>query len=184
VNIFLNDLLCLAESSADAPFSASNRIVIKRPSAHESWRTLVNYDAVIERCERKGFQTVDPASLTFPQQVRLFNQCDLLVSEFNSASHNSIFMPFGSSKVLLNWTNHYESSIAALRHQQMHMVLPRDGEPRLFRNRHQQPAEYEICMEEFESELDRALERSAGDAASLHDAAPSFGKGRYRASTR
>ena len=65
-------------------------------------RKLVNEGEVFERLERLfGFEAVNPEELDFADQVRLFNEADIVVGAHGSALSNGLFCRPGAAMVQL-----------------------------------------------------------------------------------
>ncbi len=56
-------------------------------------RRVENETEVMGVLERYGFRMVEPASLSFSEQVRVFSECRTLVSVHGAGITNCIFMP-------------------------------------------------------------------------------------------
>ncbi len=69
------------------------RIYITRSNA--PLRKVENEDAVVSRMTSLGFEVVDPGELSFCDQVKLFAQCEALVSVHGAGLTNCLFMPEG-----------------------------------------------------------------------------------------
>ena len=74
----------------------------------------------------RGFQVLDPASLSWREQVRLFADADIVLGPFGSGMHNTLFSPATTLSVVLGSSrmNWIQSGIAALRRQRMAYLFP------------------------------------------------------------
>jgi capsular polysaccharide biosynthesis protein len=86
---FLADLIDKISPLPPSPIN-SGKIFISRRGADNS-RVLVNRDEIESEAERAGFSIVRPETLTFPQQISLFRQADVLCGEYGSGLHGVIF---------------------------------------------------------------------------------------------
>jgi capsular polysaccharide biosynthesis protein len=84
------DLLTRTGAASTPPL----RLYMTRASA--TTRTVVNEAETIDVLKRYGFETVDPAGMTFVEQVRLFARCEALVSPHGAGMANILFMEPGS----------------------------------------------------------------------------------------
>jgi capsular polysaccharide biosynthesis protein len=89
-----------------------------------------NLDAVESLMDRLGFTRISPETLTFGQQVAALRAARIVVGEYGSAMHNTVFCRPGTTVVCLNWINGYQSQIATLMGLTQGYILPADGQPR------------------------------------------------------
>jgi capsular polysaccharide biosynthesis protein len=75
----------------------AKRIYVSRRKAAR--RKVINEDEVIDRLRQDGFECLELEDVSFAEQVRLFAQCETLVSIHGAAIANCIFMP-PDSKVI------------------------------------------------------------------------------------
>jgi capsular polysaccharide biosynthesis protein len=73
--------------------SGTERLYVTRRNA--LWRQVENEDEVIDVLRRYGFTCVDSAELSFRDEVRLFSECQALVSLHGAGLTNCVFMPPG-----------------------------------------------------------------------------------------
>ncbi len=78
-------------------------------------RHLVNHDMVRAALEARGFTTVFPERLPWPEQLALFAGARVVVGEHGSAMKNLLFTPPGTVVVNIHLLNNTQSQIAALR---------------------------------------------------------------------
>lgn len=69
--------------------------VSRRKSGRES-RNLTNSENIENIARDSGYSIVYPEQLTIKQQIRLFSQARVIIGEYGSALHNSIFSPEGA----------------------------------------------------------------------------------------
>ena len=74
--------------------AGAERIYITRSG--EQLRRVENEDHVISTLQGLGFEVVDPRTLSFTEQVRVFSGCKFLVSVHGAGLTNCVFMPEGS----------------------------------------------------------------------------------------
>lgn len=79
------------------PDASQNRIFLKKFS-----RKLVNQDAVEKIATRNGFKIIDPASMSFSEQVRVFFHAKAIMGQVGSAFTNLIFASNGCKVISLN----------------------------------------------------------------------------------
>jgi capsular polysaccharide biosynthesis protein len=79
---------------AGGPAADGERLYITRRG--EELRRVENEDDVITALSGFGFEAIDPRTLTFSEQVRLFSGCRVLVSVHGAGLTNCMFMPEGS----------------------------------------------------------------------------------------
>jgi hypothetical protein len=88
------------------------RIYLMREQSGNWTRPVTNETAVIELMKSLDFEVINPASLEFLDQVRLFSEAAIVVSAHGSALANLIFAPKGCIVIDLmpeGWTQ-YEYS--------------------------------------------------------------------------
>lgn len=78
---------CVPKSSADAttPF----RLYVPRPTG--GWRYVANDERVRSILESNGFVTLEPSTLTFEQQVRIFMDAKTIAGQHGAALTNMLF---------------------------------------------------------------------------------------------
>ena len=89
-------------------------------------RSVTNADALEAVAVASGLKVIDPATMSWPDQIRLFADAELVVGPFGSGLHNALFSP--ASTVLLSLgaanMNWIKSGISAVRRQRMAYLLP------------------------------------------------------------
>lgn len=75
------------------------KLYVSRKNAKK--RKVVNEDELSDGLKQLGFECVDLENTPFTEQVKLFGNCETLVSIHGAALTNSIFMPAGSSVIEL-----------------------------------------------------------------------------------
>jgi hypothetical protein len=91
-------LLSLINDRAGQPASGSQRrrIFLSRARASQS-RPLLNRARIEEIAAAAGLEMVHPESLSLVEQVRMFGEASLLVGEYGSALHGSLFSAPGTT---------------------------------------------------------------------------------------
>jgi hypothetical protein len=96
----------------------------KLPMPHR----LTNAGEIDAEAEALGFEVVHPESLSFLEQVRLYDSTTLLMGEAASALHNAIFCRPGTPVISLNAFSNLQNAISRLRQQPHAYVAPDDGQ--------------------------------------------------------
>jgi capsular polysaccharide biosynthesis protein len=82
---------CVADHSGELiPSVANRRIFVSRSRSSQS-RSLLNRERIEEIAVEAGLEIVYPESLPLLQQVRLFGEASLILGEYGSALHGSLF---------------------------------------------------------------------------------------------
>jgi capsular polysaccharide biosynthesis protein len=91
-------LLSLVNDSVGPPPPNSQRRQIFLSRAHASQsRPLLNRQRIEEIAGAAGLEILHPERLSLPEQVRLFGEANLLVGEYGSALHGSLFSAPGTT---------------------------------------------------------------------------------------
>jgi capsular polysaccharide biosynthesis protein len=98
--------------------------------AHDANRTLINWREVQGAAEACGMAIVMPERMSWPDQIAMFAAAKVVVGEYGSGLHNTIFgrpdcIPVVFTSVKMNWS---QSAIAGLRGQRMIYVQPESQE--------------------------------------------------------
>lgn len=108
----------------------SKRIFLVRSKGSTNLRGLENADQVISLLEGEGFQSVDPAKLSFAEQIQLCSQAEIIIAPVGAALANMIFAS-ERCKILILSPYHeganyyYYSNLAAtLGHPCYYVVAP------------------------------------------------------------
>lgn len=83
---------------------ATRRLFVSRRRWGNESRTLVNAQQIEEQLASDGFEIVYPEELTIPEQVRVFAEARLIVGEYGSGLHNSIFAGPSATVIALRGT--------------------------------------------------------------------------------
>jgi capsular polysaccharide biosynthesis protein len=85
----------LRERTALPASPAGSRVFLSRGRIRQQ-RVLVNRDDVEDIAAERGFAVVSPEAMPFQQQVSLFSDARLIVGEYGSALHGSVFSGAGA----------------------------------------------------------------------------------------
>lgn len=80
------------------------RLFVMRRSA---FRVMHDQDRLARTLEKDGFEIIDPGSMQFGEQVRVFSECDVVVAQAGAALGNMMFMPEGATVVCLHARSRY-----------------------------------------------------------------------------
>lgn len=72
------------------------KVYLRRRSAA---RRIINEDEIESLVEKLGFKIVDPAALSFAEQVRMFANADVIMSPAGAALSNVVFMREGATAI-------------------------------------------------------------------------------------
>jgi hypothetical protein len=104
------------------------RIFVSR-IAPNGFRELTNLEELEQIAREEGLTVITPETLSIEQQIAQFSQAELIVGEFASGMHNTLFSPAGARVFCLNWINDLQSRIAQLKRQRVGYLLPSGGVP-------------------------------------------------------
>jgi capsular polysaccharide biosynthesis protein len=101
------------------------RIFVLRDNP-KSFRYMTNLRQVRDICESYGFTVIDPAKYSWIEQAAIFSTAEIVVGEFTSALHNTVFSPPGTAVLCLFWLGHLQEDLCASFGQPIGYVLSRD----------------------------------------------------------
>lgn len=78
-------------SYIDLGSTAARHLFVSRKGGANDSRLLENREEMEALAASKGFEVIRPDSLTFEDQVRLFSSARIIMGEYGSGLHNSIF---------------------------------------------------------------------------------------------
>jgi capsular polysaccharide biosynthesis protein len=104
------------------------RIFVSRV-ARNPFREMVNQAEIEQIALEEGLMLIQPETLSIPEQIAHFAQAKLIVGEFGSAMHNTLFSPPGARVFCLNWINPLQCYISQLKRQHVGYLLPSSGVP-------------------------------------------------------
>ncbi len=90
------------------------KIYVSRKNSGRGSRSLTNSENIENIARELGFSIVYPEQLTIRQQIKLFSEAAVIIGEYGSALHNSIFSPEGAI-------------VCALRGNQIHPAFLQSG---------------------------------------------------------
>jgi capsular polysaccharide biosynthesis protein len=144
----------------DEQAKGSARLYITRPGAGR--RRLLNDAVIAARLAKRGFTAVDPGTLSFQQQVGLFNTAKVVVGAHGAALTNAVFMPPGGALVELThtarvvWTFHEVACANRLAYACVIGDRSGESESALF-------ADFKVDPETVDAAVDAALKAVARD---------------------
>jgi O-antigen biosynthesis protein WbqL len=94
-----------------------------------AFRSMNNKDEIERIAEDHGLTLIAPETLPIRDQINLFASANVVISEYGSMAHNSIFCQPNTPVFCLNWVNAVQSRIGQLRQQPMAYQLPTSGQP-------------------------------------------------------
>jgi len=103
----------------------SRRLYLRRTS---QFRTMCNAAEVEALLRESGFQVIEPETLSFAEQIRLFSEAESIVAQAGAALGNIIFAPQGCRVIILSaWSPYniyyYFSNLASIFEQKCAYVL-------------------------------------------------------------
>ncbi|WP_170318409.1 glycosyltransferase family 61 protein [Sphingomonas sp. PAMC 26621] len=109
----------LARIAVDAaPLTGPTLLFVDRAAQHG--RTLSNHADVLRLVEQRGFTVVDPASLSFVEQVRLFSGAQVVIGQMGAAMTNTMFCRPSTTVIYLapsGWIEPFYWDLAVVRGQ-------------------------------------------------------------------
>lgn len=109
----------LSNLDADGPSADSPTLIfVDRSTQHG--RTLSNHDEIIDLVQQRGFTIVDPAALTFAEQVRLFSSAQVIIGQMGAAMTNTMFSRPSTTLIYLapsGWIEPFYWDLAVVRGQ-------------------------------------------------------------------
>ncbi|RUP07723.1 MAG: glycosyltransferase family 61 protein [Hyphomicrobium sp.] len=155
LDVMIEDAVSTATRESERPLPSHIYLTRNKPS---HFRQLGNQDEIEQIAKSAGLTLLSPEDYSIPAQIRLFSGAKLVVSEFGSALHNTMFS--GPCDIIsLNWITCIQSRIAQLRQQNIGYVLPPLGPLTFQRELEQTKREYWIDPEDFRRKLAERLHR-------------------------
>ena len=94
-----------------SPAARTNRrLLLSRVGAPQA-RQMANRDAIESLALEAGYEVVRPEALSISEQVRLFSEASVLIGEYGSALHNSVFTGAGAIVCGLRGTSLHPSFV-------------------------------------------------------------------------
>ena len=124
-------LVRAATETARAPAvrKPNSRIFVQR--REDRGRSLRNFDEVAYLLSKSGFVTIDPESLAFEEQVRVFSCADFIVGTMGAAMTNSVFAPTSCRVMYLapeGWVETFYWDLASVSGQSYAVVYGRSDD--------------------------------------------------------
>lgn len=94
-----------SQSSSYLAGREMKRLYVSRRKLKKQFRKLVNRDEISDRIISYGFDEIFPELYSFDEQIQMFKNADIIIGEFGSALHNSLFGP-KDLKVISLQSNH------------------------------------------------------------------------------
>jgi len=95
-----------------------------------SYRRMLNHDEIEDIAETIGLQPISPEQLSWSDQISAFANASVVVGEFGSGLHNTLFSPAQTKVMGLNWIVDVQSRIANFKQHDIGYLLAPDGVPR------------------------------------------------------
>lgn len=133
------------------------RLLVCRSQIQNSYRQIENWGEIEALAKNYGFTIFTPGDHSLEEQIDHFARADIIVGEYSSALHNSLFS--GPAKVIsLNWINHVQQAICYSRRQPLTIIMPEDGTAILApTNAYSEPVPYRVKLSSLKNALDHAI---------------------------
>lgn len=114
----------LSRVTADtSPSVKSTLLFVDRQPEHG--RTLSNYEEIRQLVDRRGFTIVDPASVSFTEQVRLFAGAQVIIGQMGAAMTNTLFCRPSTTLIYLapsGWIEPFYWDLSVVRGQYYRVI--------------------------------------------------------------
>ncbi|MGV6875737.1 glycosyltransferase family 61 protein [Pseudochelatococcus sp. B33] len=105
-----------------------SRGLVRSPRNARNARGLVDSDSIEQLLHARGFSIIAPEKYSWQEQVTLFSNADVVMGEFGSGLHNTVFSPANTINIVLgnqamNWN---QSAIVAMRDQIVQYIQPKE----------------------------------------------------------
>lgn len=112
---------CLGETAG----ALKRRLFLRRTGKSRPMNNSIEIEAMVREY---GFEIIEPETLSFAEQVRLFSSAELIVSQGGAALGNIIFAPTGCHVIVLTtWSpytvHYYFANLAALLGQRCTLIM-------------------------------------------------------------
>jgi glycosyl transferase family 61 len=124
----VNSLIDELRRLVDAERGGDDRIYITRPNPG-TVRLLSNREEIENIAIANGLRLIAPETLPVGDQVRLFSGSRLIVGEYGSGMHNTLFSTDRALVLCLNYMDVCQSRLSQLRRYRVGYVLPSNGQP-------------------------------------------------------
>jgi capsular polysaccharide biosynthesis protein len=171
---FHPELISLVEDLLPPPrHRPDTRLFVSRVQPNH-FRSMSNLAEIEDIAVAEGLQLVRPETLPLSEQIALFAHATVIVGDFGSVMHNTLFSPTGALVLCLNMVTGLQSRIAELKRQRVGYLLPSGGEA-VTHKFGDPPSSYHIDPQQFRAYVRECLamnQRRAGTNDS-QTAAPS-----------
>ncbi|SEK35811.1 glycosyltransferase family 61 protein [Nitrosovibrio tenuis] len=138
--------------------AGAKKLYIRRSKSSGNLRGIINSDVIEGLVRVKGFQVVEPSSLTFFEQVVACKQAEIIVAPIGAALANMIFSPAGCKVIALapyyeEASYYYYSNLAGVLGHEFYYILGRQ----INKNGHPMHREYSIDPSELEMAITSLL---------------------------
>jgi len=130
----VNSLIDELRQLVDAEYGGNDRIYISRPNPG-TVRVLSNREEIENIAIANGFRLIAPETLPIRDQVKLFSAGRLIVGEYGSGMHNTMFSTDRALVLCLNYMDVCQSRLSQLRRYQVGYVLPSNSQPVKYQER-------------------------------------------------
>src|ERR1700686_1078449 len=72
------------------------RLCVVRTPKESDTRVFLQRDCFEKKAAEHGFELIRPEQYTHEEQIRMFSAASVLVGEYGSGMHNSVFLPPGA----------------------------------------------------------------------------------------
>lgn len=145
----------VARATGEVLASQPSRLFIRRRgylNPQSGQRILENEQALADIAAQKfGFTVIEPQTLPWLDQIRIFAGAATIVGEYGSALHNALFAPPGTTVGAIRFANAVQSQIAALRGHRIAYLTAGLRETG--------PGRFAVDAQRFERFLDRLVEK-------------------------
>lgn len=147
--------------SEGEPIDYRRLFISRRSSSISGYRALIDEAELIRRLESLGFISIEPEKLAFAEQIRIFQQAEIIVGLGGAGMFNAVFAKPGTSIVTIesssNWV-HSHVNLFATCHLDYGVMFGREdiSDERLFHRR------WHIDVEAVVDALSPLLSQSVG----------------------
>lgn len=126
-NVMAEHLALYSIEGAKKRRLGSPRIYLSRSHLSDAWHGIDNEGSVESVLRDLGFDIIHPQEMSFEEQMLCYTSAKMIVCEYGSAAHNSLFSPRGAKVVCINRLNSIQGNIGALRSQPHAFIPPTSG---------------------------------------------------------
>lgn len=132
IHPFMEQFVHLAQVSAPHKAKFPRKIFVSKAkwrTATHDYRVLSNESSLAAELQNQGIVTIYPEQHHWLDQVSIFSGAEVVVGEFTSALHNTIFCAPRTRIVAINYVNELQDEIAAYANHTIGYVMPIEGKP-------------------------------------------------------